>query len=80
MKKVAKSLRRHRPLILNWFLALGGISAGPFAAGLWKSAARICSGKIHSAATTQQAAKPRQAGEGHRRCRGRLWNRDHRSV
>ena len=27
-KKVAKSLRRHRPLILNWFLALGGISAG----------------------------------------------------
>ena len=28
MKKVARSLRRHRPLILNWFLALGGISAG----------------------------------------------------
>jgi transposase len=28
MKKVAESLRRHRPLILNWFLALGGISAG----------------------------------------------------
>ena len=28
MKKVAKSLRRHRPLILNWFLALGAISAG----------------------------------------------------
>jgi len=28
MKKVVKSLRRHRPLILNWFLALGAISAG----------------------------------------------------
>ena len=28
MKKVVRSLRRHRPLILNWFLALGGISAG----------------------------------------------------
>jgi transposase len=28
MKKVARSLRRHRPLIPNWFLALGGISAG----------------------------------------------------
>ena len=28
MKKVAGSLWRHRPLILNWFLALGGISAG----------------------------------------------------
>jgi len=28
MKKVAKSLRRHRTLILNWFLALGTISAG----------------------------------------------------
>ncbi|MEI6255141.1 MAG: transposase [Planctomycetota bacterium] len=28
MKKVAKSLRRHKSLILNWFLALGGISAG----------------------------------------------------
>ena len=28
MKKVAKSLRRHRHLILNWFLALGGISSG----------------------------------------------------
>ena len=28
MKKLAESLRRHRPLILNWFLALGGISAG----------------------------------------------------
>jgi transposase len=28
MKKVAGSLRRHRPLILNWLLALGGISAG----------------------------------------------------
>jgi len=28
MKKVAKSLRRHKSLILNWFLALGGISSG----------------------------------------------------
>jgi len=28
MKKVNKSLRRHRLLILNWFLALGAISAG----------------------------------------------------
>ena len=28
MKKVVRSLRRHRPLILNWFLALGGFSAG----------------------------------------------------
>lgn len=28
MKKVARSLRRHRPLIRNWFLALGGIPAG----------------------------------------------------
>jgi len=24
MRKVARSLRRHRPLILNWFLAFGG--------------------------------------------------------
>lgn len=30
IKKVAKSLRRHRPLILNWLLALGGISTGVF--------------------------------------------------
>jgi transposase len=28
MKKVAKTLRRHRPLILNWFRAKGAISAG----------------------------------------------------
>lgn len=28
MKKVAKSLRRHRPLLLNWFRAKGAISAG----------------------------------------------------
>ena len=28
MKKVAKSLRRHRHLILNWFRAKGTISAG----------------------------------------------------
>jgi transposase len=28
MKKVAASLRRHRPLILNWFRARGSISAG----------------------------------------------------
>lgn len=28
MKKVARSLRRHRPLILNWFRARGEISAG----------------------------------------------------
>ncbi len=28
MKKVVKSPRRHRPLIVNWFLALGAISAG----------------------------------------------------
>jgi transposase len=28
MKKVAKTLRRHRELILNWFLAEGAISAG----------------------------------------------------
>lgn len=28
MKKIAKTLRRHRDLILNWFLAEGAISAG----------------------------------------------------
>lgn len=28
MKKVARSLRNHRPLILNWFRARGAISAG----------------------------------------------------
>ncbi len=28
MKKVAKTLRRHRALILNWFRAEGAISAG----------------------------------------------------
>jgi transposase len=28
MKRVAKSLRHHRPLILNWFHALGTISSG----------------------------------------------------
>ena len=28
MKKVARMLRRHRPLILNWFRARGQISAG----------------------------------------------------
>ena len=28
MKKVAKTLRRHRDLILNWFVAKGAISAG----------------------------------------------------
>jgi transposase len=28
MKKVAKSLRRHRHLILNWFRARGTISSG----------------------------------------------------
>jgi transposase len=28
MKKIAKSLRAHRPLILNWFRAKGAISAG----------------------------------------------------
>jgi transposase len=28
MKKVARMLRRHRPLILNWFRARGAISAG----------------------------------------------------
>ncbi len=28
LKKVARSLRRHRPLWLNWFRAQGTISAG----------------------------------------------------
>ncbi|HLA11995.1 MAG TPA: transposase, partial [Pyrinomonadaceae bacterium] len=28
MKKVAQSLRQHQPLILNWFVAKGTISAG----------------------------------------------------
>ncbi len=28
MKKVARTLRKHRPLILNWFRAKGSISAG----------------------------------------------------
>ena len=28
MKKIARSLRSHRPLILNWFRARGLISAG----------------------------------------------------
>jgi transposase len=28
MKKVARTLRNHRPLILNWFRARGAISAG----------------------------------------------------
>jgi transposase len=28
MKKVARTLRNHRPLILNWFRALGEVSAG----------------------------------------------------
>ncbi len=28
LKKVARSLRRHRPLLLNWFRAQGAISAG----------------------------------------------------
>jgi transposase len=28
MKKVARSLRKHRPLLLNWFRAKGAISAG----------------------------------------------------
>jgi transposase len=28
MKKVAKMLRRHRPLLLNWFVAKGAISSG----------------------------------------------------
>jgi len=29
MKKIARSLRSHRVLILNWFRAKGTISAGP---------------------------------------------------
>jgi transposase len=28
MKRVARTLRQHRPLILNWFVAKGAISAG----------------------------------------------------
>jgi transposase len=28
LKKVARSLRKHRPLLLNWFRAKGTISAG----------------------------------------------------
>jgi transposase len=28
MKKVARSLRGHRPLLMNWFSAKGAISAG----------------------------------------------------
>jgi len=28
MKKVAKTLRKHRPLLLNWFMAKGQISSG----------------------------------------------------
>jgi transposase len=28
MQKVAKMLRRHRPLLLNWFRAKGAVSAG----------------------------------------------------
>ena len=28
MQKVARMLRRHRPLLLNWFRAKGAISAG----------------------------------------------------
>ena len=28
MQKVARMLRRHRPLLLNWFRATGAISAG----------------------------------------------------
>lgn len=28
LKNVARSLRRHRPLLLNWFRAKGTISAG----------------------------------------------------
>jgi transposase len=28
MKKVARSMRAHRPLILNWFRAKGTVSAG----------------------------------------------------
>ena len=28
MKKVARMLRRHQPLILNWFLAKGELSSG----------------------------------------------------
>ena len=28
MKKIARSIRNHRPLILNWFRARGQVSAG----------------------------------------------------
>ena len=28
MKKVARMLRRHRPLLMNWFRARGQVSAG----------------------------------------------------
>ncbi|MBX3731688.1 MAG: transposase [Verrucomicrobiae bacterium] len=28
MKKIARMLRRHQPLILNWFLAKGELSSG----------------------------------------------------
>jgi transposase len=28
LKKVARTLRKHRPLILNWFRAKGEVSAG----------------------------------------------------
>jgi transposase len=28
MKKVARTLRNHRPLILNWFRAKGAVSSG----------------------------------------------------
>ena len=30
MKKVARTLRNHRPLILNWFRAKGTMSSGPW--------------------------------------------------
>ena len=29
MKKVVKTLRRHQPLIMNWFKAKGQLSSGP---------------------------------------------------
>ena len=46
MKKVAKSLRRHRHLILNWFRAEGTISAGVFegSKGVVKLTTRKASG------------------------------------
>lgn len=31
MKRMARTLRRHQPLILNWFLAKGELSSGPVA-------------------------------------------------